>query len=119
MAVESSSVKRESSLAYLRDVETTEPPSLSPRKCLVNVHYYHQQQHCLGLEKAKRPSSFITHMSQLRLREIPVQNEGNGAEQNRKPRVSRLFPHPRHPSLPPAGRRLNLQHRDRAWGLQI
>ena len=94
MAVESSSVKQESSLAYLRDVENTEPPSLSPRKCLVNVHYYHQQQHCLGLEKAKRPSSFITHMSQLRLREIPVQNEGNGAEQNRKPRSPGFFPIP-------------------------
>lgn len=119
MAVVSSSVKRESSLTYLRDVGNTEPPNLSPRKCLVNVHYYHQQQHYVGMGKAKRPSSFITHMSQLRLREIPVQGEGNRAEQNRKPRVSRLFPHSRHPSLPPAGRRLNLQDRDSAWGLQI
>lgn len=85
MAVVSSSVKRESSLTYLRDVENTEPPSLSPRKCLVNVHYYHQQQHYLGLEKAKRPSSFITHMSQLRLREIPVQGEGTGQSRTENP----------------------------------
>lgn len=122
MAAVSSSVKWESNLTYLRDertpaVENMEPPSLSPRKCLVNVHYYHQ--HYLGLEKANRPSSFITHMSQLRLREIPVQGEGNRAELNLKLRVSWLFPPSGHPTLSPAGRRLNLQDRGSAWGLQI
>lgn len=95
MAAVSSSVKWESNLTYLRDertpaVENMEPPSLSPRKCLVNVHYYHQ--HYLGLEKANRPSSFITHMSQLRLREIPVQGEGNRAELNLKLSLLALSP---------------------------
>ena len=64
MAAVSSSVKWESNLTYLRDertpaVENMEPPSLSPRKCLVNVHYYHQHY----LRAGKSQQTIFLHYS--------------------------------------------------------